>query len=459
MTRKLVVFNDHSWIKPQLRSRKRPVLGNAALAHQALCSVNDSNIRQISFLQSDAALTAPITQAANRIFGTGVRREMLAAYRFLVHNYMPGDEIYLIGAGRGGYTMQCLAELISISGLLQLESFGALSHAYTYSRLTEKARNGLSGRELRAKFSSRDVPIRFLGCWDPVGLQGAPTPFLRHATRLWSEFNRQVIPKNAQSVFQAFALDEFSSNYPPNLLQGAHSANRQEIEQVWFTGKHSNVTGGQRDSRLSDIALRWLVGKAMMCDLKFDADKIEDLTTPDPLGCVAIETRTDRLFSFLNRRSSARLVGRADASFSREQMPGTEKIHVSVKQRQEKDPQYKPVALNALPPGTLPDSYEEDLPRLSERKHERQQVNGPATLLVNSRRINGNMLDISEGGACVWAPLDLPVGTSVTVRSSLLFGEEKKGRVAWIKNQSLGLEFSGEIDLEKHHPGEGHTLQ
>ncbi|MFT6559406.1 phospholipase effector Tle1 domain-containing protein [Sneathiella sp.] len=448
MTRKLVVFNDHSWIKPQQRSGKRAVTGNATLAFQCLLPETTSHEKQISFLQNDQIENRRFTAAFSRLTGLGLRREIFAAYQFLMQNYMHGDEIYLFGAGRGAFTMQCLAEMISISGLLHIDSNNGLMDAYNYSRLSEKARNGVSGKALRSKFEARSVSITFLGCWDPVGHMGAPTFLLRSATRLWSEFHRERVSANTKSVYQALALDEVNTDFKPNVLLGSDSDHLTSIEQVWFAGKHSNVTGGQRDSRLSDIALRWMIGKAIQHGLNFDQEKLDDLTTPDPLGCITPDTWRSRLKARLGQREKIRTVGKADAAFSRIQKAGTEKIHVSVKSKERKEPHYSPQALAYLPLGSLPICQNDDLPKQSVRKFERLPVNCPATVLVSSSRFNGNLLDFSEGGARLWVPLDLPVGTPVTIRSSLLFDEEKTGHVVWIKNQSLGLDFSGDVSLE-----------
>src|SRR5262249_17414291 len=44
----------------------------------------------------------------------------------------------------------------------------------------------------------------------------------------------------------------------------------QRLEQVWFCGTHSNVGGGYVDNNLSNIALRWMIDKAIDAGLKID---------------------------------------------------------------------------------------------------------------------------------------------------------------------------------------------
>ncbi len=459
MSRKLIIFNDHSWIKAQYRSKKRLVAGNATLASSCLCDENDNGVRQIGLLQNERQDCTPLSRPFRRLFGAGIRKEILGAYHFLVHNYMPEDEIYLIGSGRGAYSLQWLAEMISISGLLHVESVDNISKAYNYSRLSEEARHGPSGQGLRASFRSRSVRIRFLGCWDAVGSKGVPIRGLQPLTRLWMEYHNGKLCENIDVACQALAMDETNAALDPNIWTGTRSSSFKELQQVWFAGKHANVTGGQRDSRLSDIAFRWLINKASKEGLKFDFEKIEDLSTPDPLGCMAEESKLNGITKLFSKRNYLRPVGIADTHLSREQIPGTEKIHSSVNKRESKDTAYTPLALTNLPPGTLPVCDNEDVTRLSSRRYERLQVNCPATLLVDSSRFNGNMLDYSSGGARIWMPLDLPIGTPITLRSSVLFDTEKVGHVVWVKDQSLGLKFTGEALPGELHQPPHQTLQ
>ncbi len=45
------------------------------------------------------------------------------------------------------------------------------------------------------------------------------------------------------------------------------------MEQVWFSGVHSNVGGGYRRSGLSDFALEWMVAKASTAGLLLWGDQ------------------------------------------------------------------------------------------------------------------------------------------------------------------------------------------
>ena len=70
-------------------------------------------------------------------------------------------------------------------------------------------------------------------------------------------------------------MDERRAQFPPTLWTG-DAAPGQTLEQVWFTGAHSDVGGGEPDdlpgtTALSDITLGWIMDKASALNLQFDS--------------------------------------------------------------------------------------------------------------------------------------------------------------------------------------------
>ncbi len=51
--------------------------------------------------------------------GLGLKSIVKAAYKTVVDNYDPGDELYLVGFSRGAYAVRALAGLIAKSGILR----------------------------------------------------------------------------------------------------------------------------------------------------------------------------------------------------------------------------------------------------------------------------------------------------------------------------------------------------
>src|SRR5258708_12556785 len=54
-------------------------------------------------------------------FGWGIKRKILDAYRFLIINYQPGDELFFFDFSRGAYPVRTTFGLIRNSGLLNPE--------------------------------------------------------------------------------------------------------------------------------------------------------------------------------------------------------------------------------------------------------------------------------------------------------------------------------------------------
>ena len=69
------------------------------------------------------------------------------------------------------------------------------------------------------------------------------------------------------------ALDEHRPSFLPTRLNGAC--------EVWFRGVHSDVGGGNTNRGLNDIALKWMMSKAMAAGLPIAQQDIDALK-PDP---------------------------------------------------------------------------------------------------------------------------------------------------------------------------------
>jgi hypothetical protein len=67
-------------------------------------------------------------------------------------------------------------------------------------------------------------------------------------------------------AFQALAIDEKRSNFPPTLWHKTFDGPAKDLQQCWFPGVHSNI-GGQAEvpraygdfEEISDITFAWMV--------------------------------------------------------------------------------------------------------------------------------------------------------------------------------------------------------
>lgn len=55
------------------------------------------------------------------------------------------------------------------------------------------------------------------------------------------------------------------------------------VEQVWFTGSHSNVGGGTESHDLSNITFLWMKQKAKDCGLAIREDYVDKIFEPESL--------------------------------------------------------------------------------------------------------------------------------------------------------------------------------
>jgi hypothetical protein len=123
--------------------------------------------------------------------------------------------------------------------------------------------------------------IKFLGVWDTVGALGLPG-------ELFSSFESEKYgfhdtgPCNiVKHGCHALAVDEHRNEFVPTFWTGA-PAGGAKIEQVWFTGAHSDVGGGYLTRKLADIPLVWMAKKAEADGLVLDWSCLPDPTQLDP---------------------------------------------------------------------------------------------------------------------------------------------------------------------------------
>jgi type VI secretion system (T6SS) phospholipase Tle1-like effector len=111
--------------------------------------------------------------------------------------------------------------------------------------------------------------IRFLGLWDVVasfGLANLGNAALNFGHTL------EIPRKNIDYCFHAMALDERRPSFLPIRLRGAC--------EVWFRGVHSDIGGGNGNTGLSDITLKWMMSKAKAAGVPIADADIPTWTAP-----------------------------------------------------------------------------------------------------------------------------------------------------------------------------------
>ncbi len=177
-------------------------------------------------------------------FGLGNRTRRREAYDHLCKQWQLGDTtIDIVGFSRGA--------AIALDFCQTLQSQGI--------------------REPGSDRSVEEHPsIRFLGVWDTVAAFGLANLGL---SDLNFGHHLRLPRQGLRYAFQALALDERRPSFLPTRLSGAY--------EVWFRGVHSDVGGGNGNRGLNDIALGWMLSKAIAAGLPIAADVLVALQ-PDP---------------------------------------------------------------------------------------------------------------------------------------------------------------------------------
>ncbi len=201
--------------------------------------------------------------------GTGTSERIRDAYRYLAERYRPHDHIYGFGFSRGAFAIRSLAGFIDLAGMpkqpraLKEEEVLEIYDAYMDGRLVDKARYG-----------TLDTMIDFIGVWDTVGALAFG--------RTLGNFHR-INPGNVKRVAHALALDEERARFEPSYWDPPATATTQ-VDEVWFSGCHTNIGGGYFDANLSNIALFWMLQAARDAGLPLDSRGIAGFDLKDPRG-------------------------------------------------------------------------------------------------------------------------------------------------------------------------------
>jgi len=341
MSKRLVACCDGTWNTPDQTDQGAATSTNVNKVALRVAPRDPAGVPQLAFYEEGVG-TGTFDHLRGGALGVGLSKNVQEAYMFLVRNYDPGDEVFLFGFSRGAYTARSVAGLIRNSGLLRRECEGKLDEAYELYRDRTEATHprSVQAQQFRASFS-REVRIKFIGVWDTVGALGIPNLDSVHPISDRWEFHDVTLSSFVDNAFQALAIDEHRKPFTPTLWEQQPGAVNQVLEQVWFTGVHTNVGGGYRDGGLSDLALRWMVGNAQGCGLAFDG--IDATVKPDPLG----ELRDSMTWSYRVLGELVRPIAQPRTAPDGTSIPTNESVADSAVRRWDLDASYRPENLRA----------------------------------------------------------------------------------------------------------------
>lgn len=324
--KRIIICSDGTWNKPE-EDLTKDFPTNVLKFSRAIKPVDDKGVAQTVFY--DWGIGSYHDKIGGGGFGAGLDKNIMDGYRYIVHNYDVGDEIFLFGFSRGAYTVRCLAGLINNCSILKKEHENKITEAYTLYKNPKVKPDDETSQAFRTEYShAQKTPVHFVGVWDTVGALGLPKSvfgFIKDKHLFYDNKIGSII----KTARHALSIDEKRKDFEPTIWQQDWEK-KVDLKQVWFAGVHSDVGGSYPPDKnghvLSDIPMMWMKKEAEKQNLQFQPH-IENVV----LNPTAKQNKEESLLYKMLGLSARKIV------------PGTY-IHQSVKTRFETT-NYKPLAL------------------------------------------------------------------------------------------------------------------
>ena len=284
--KRLVVCCDGTWNTPDTTEEGKPCPTNVVKMARAVLPRDERGVPQVVFYDEGIGTGGALDRIVGGGTGKGLMRNVGDAYRFLVWNYEPGDEVYLFGFSRGAFTVRSLAGLVRKCGILRKTNGTRFEEAYAFYRGPVRPRDP-EATAFRAKHA-HETKVKVLGVWDTVGALGIPGR-LRALTMRRHRFHDVKLSSSVERAYQALAIDERRRAFEPAIWETDPANAGQVVEQTWFPGAHSDVGGGYPACGLSDAAFVWMAERAQRAGLALDPVYLKGLE-PDP-ACPVHDSR------------------------------------------------------------------------------------------------------------------------------------------------------------------------
>jgi uncharacterized protein (DUF2235 family) len=280
--KRIIVTCDGTWNRADAR---QPT--NVVRLARAVPPVGEDGVGQILVHVDGVGSgrgTGRVARAMDRalggVFGMGLMAALEEAYRFLVFNYAPGDQIYVFGYSRGAFTARSLVGLIRNCGILERDCLGLLPEAMALYRARDADSHpeAPAAREFRARHAAgggRPQGLAYVGVWDTVGSLGIPAHlWLAARANRGLGFHDTALSGLARAARHAVAIDERRRTFTPalwgNLAELNARAGAERYRQLWFPGVHGCVGGGAGRDLLANDPLLWVAEGAMEAGLSLD---------------------------------------------------------------------------------------------------------------------------------------------------------------------------------------------
>jgi len=284
----IAMFLDGTWNTPQSMT-------NVFKASQ-LVSADNNGVEQKVYYAKGLG-TQKFETFRGGVFGKGLKKNVIDAYKWLSENYVDGDDLFVFGYSRGSFTATSVTGMIMRwglvypdEGLTAEEVFDRYEHwkedqltpiyKLNYYRDYKPDLLTLDGAQYLEK--ARSIPIKMIGIWDSVATVGVPLGNFARFSRNALKFHNPRWSKFYENFYHALAIDEYRKPFRSLLLHD-YVPDEEDIdetrddriklnarvEQRWFCGCHSDVGGG-KDVVIADLPFHWILEKASSHGLKFE---------------------------------------------------------------------------------------------------------------------------------------------------------------------------------------------
>jgi uncharacterized protein (DUF2235 family) len=255
----IIFCADGTWDHPKEADKVSVTDTNVYKLYKALPTTATQCPRYDDGVGSDGSIISHLLGGA---FGLGLFNKVKEGYTKIAHDYSEGDQIFLFGFSRGAYTARSIGGMLASCGLPTNLTDDAINDAFnTYRMPPGSPERAAAKANLTAKYGNKPVTIAMIGVWDTVGSLGIPSLFGGVDPVMYGFLDTQL-SASVKAAYHAISIDERRKAFPPTLWV-SDNVPGQILEQVWFSGCHSSVGGGCKDCGLSDITLKWMMGKCI----------------------------------------------------------------------------------------------------------------------------------------------------------------------------------------------------
>jgi uncharacterized protein (DUF2235 family) len=345
MKKKLIICCDGTWNRADQEHNGVPSPTNVVKIANRIAKRHDA-IPQIVYYGQGVGTGNMLDRYSGGALGEGLEDNIYDAYRFLILNYEPGDELFFFGFSRGAYTVRSLVGMIQRCGIIRRDAVDKYRNAIALYRKEGKF-NDEESKKFRQDYSisgDKDIKVKFIGVWDTVGTLGIPLRGLRWVTRRKYQFHNTELSEFVDYAYHALAIDEHRAPFEPTLWSYKPKEN-QKVEQVWFCGTHSDVGGGRSERGLSDITLQWMIDKAHnSAELEFNQTAIGAFPLQPNIESAIYNSKRGlyRVTPGIHRTIG---LGKRAKRNDPPQNDPTQSVHESVIERWDKDDTYRPSSL------------------------------------------------------------------------------------------------------------------